>query len=133
MEEEFKVIIAGTRTFNDYKLLNDTCLAMLSQKMRTHNVSILCGGAKGADLLGYQWAQENRLPVHDFPADWRRHGRSAGHLRNAQMVEVADAAIFFWDGVSTGTAGCIELARFKGIRIKIVYYNDKETTQAGVR
>lgn len=56
MDDEFKVIIAGSRTFNDYPLLDRWCRKMLREKMRTHNVSVLCGMAKGADLLGYQWA-----------------------------------------------------------------------------
>lgn len=62
--------------------------------------------------------------MHDFPADWNRYGRAGGMVRNGLMVTQADAAIFFWDGTSPGTAGCIELAKFKGIPIKVVNYNE---------
>lgn len=49
MEEKkiFKVIIAGGRDFNDYKLLDDKCLKILSKKLKTNKVEIVSGHAKG--------------------------------------------------------------------------------------
>ncbi len=53
---------------------------------------------------------------------WDIHGKSAGHIRNAEMADYADALIAFWDGKSRGTANMIENARKRGLKIKIFYY-----------
>ena len=69
---------------------------------------VVCGMAKGADLLGKRWAESKRIPVKEFPADWNRYGRSAGPIRNAQMRDYADALIvFIWDG-SRGSANMLK-------------------------
>lgn len=57
-----------------------------------------------------------------FPADWNKHGKAAGPILNAEMAEVADALIAFWDGKSRGTANMIQLAKDKGLKVAIVYY-----------
>lgn len=53
--------------------------------------------------------------VEVINADWEKHGRAAGPIRNQQMVNEADALIAIWDGESKGTAGIIGMARKKGI------------------
>ena len=78
---------------------------------------IVSGGARGADRLGEIWAEQIGLPLEIYPADWDRHGKSAGHKRNAEMAAVAEALIALWDGQSPGTAGMIDLARRKGLRV----------------
>ena len=56
------------------------------------------------------------------PADWDKHGKAAGPIRNAEMAEVADALIAFWDGQSRGTANMISLAKSKGLSVAVVRY-----------
>ena len=51
-----KVIIAGTRTFNDYQLLCNTI-----KELNINIDEIVCGGAKGADALGEKYAKENNI------------------------------------------------------------------------
>ena len=46
----------------------------------------------------------------------------AGHKRNKQMVEEADALIAFWDGESTGTLSTINYAKEKGIAVRVKLY-----------
>lgn len=48
------------------------------------------------------------IPVKRFPADWDRHGRAAGPIRNCQMAQYADALIAIWDGKSRGTKNMID-------------------------
>lgn len=120
--EDFKVIIAGCRNFNDYPLLKERCECYLQNKIKTHNVIIVSGHASGADPLGEQFAKEHRLSCKLHPADWDKHGRAAGPIRNAQMAGIPDALIAFWDGKSRGTKSMIELAKQKGLRVSIVRY-----------
>lgn len=74
-----KVIIAGSRSFNDYKLLCEKCDAILSNQK---DIEIVCGMARGADLLGKQYAESRGYPVKEFPADWDRLKNAAGPIRN---------------------------------------------------
>ena len=120
--ENFKVIIAGSRGFSNYKLLKETCNSVLREKKKTHNVVIVSGHAKGADMAGEQYANEESLDLEIFPADWKKYGKSAGFRRNEQMAEFADALIAFWDGKSHGTKHMIDIANEKGIKTKVVNY-----------
>ena len=75
-----------------------------------NDVEIISGGAKGADLLGEQYASNKNLHVKLFPADWAQYGKSAGIKRNSEMAQYADHCICFWDGQSKGTEKMISLA-----------------------
>jgi len=101
-----KWIIAGTRTFNDYKLLTEVCNQHISS-----SDEIVSGTAKGADRLGEAYAIDNKLDLKRFPADWEQFGKRAGYLRNVQMGEYADAAIIFWDGQSKGAQHMINIMK----------------------
>ena len=118
----FRVIIAGTRSFNDYELLRDSCNNLLSEKQRTHTVVIISGTARGADQMGERYARERGFQLRRFPADWEQYGRSAGHIRNAKMADNADALIAFWDGESKGTKNMIDNARRKGLAVRVIQY-----------
>lgn len=123
---DYRVIIAGCRDFDDYALLKERCNDYLCEKMETHNVIIVSGHASGADALGERFAEEHGLQCEIHPADWGKYGRSAGPIRNAEMAEVSDALIAFWDGQNPGTRSMIELARKKGLQVAVVYFTDKE-------
>ena len=98
-----KVIIAGSRSFSNEKLLEET-LSHLYGKFEC-----VCGEARGADMLGKLYAQQKGFPVKSFPADWDGHGKAAGYLRNKQMAEYADEAVVFWDGTSRGAKHMIDI------------------------
>jgi len=116
----FKVIIAGGRDFTNYEILKYAVNEKLSG---ITEVEIVCGGAKGADELGKWYANEMGLNIKEFPADWNKHGKAAGPIRNQQMADYADALIAFWDGKSKGTADMIKKAEAKKIRVQIILYN----------
>ena len=118
----FRVIIAGTRSFNDYELLRDSCNNLLSEKQQTHTVVVISGTARGADQMGERYARERGFQFRRFPADWEQYGKSAGHIRNAKMADNADALIAFWDGQSRGTKNMIDNARRKGLAVRVIQY-----------
>lgn len=125
MSEKFKLIVAGTRSFNDYELLR-SILSTLFMKRRCWtidwNEEIVSGGAPGADTLAVRYATEADMPFKVFPADWKKYGRSAGPRRNRQMAEYGDAAIVFWDGKSRGTQNMIQQMREAGKPVEVVVY-----------
>lgn len=114
----YRVIVAGTRTFDDYELLCDRLNYLLSARLP--NVAIVSGCAEGADTLGEKYAAEMGLEVRRFPADWKAHGRAAGPKRNVEMARSADACVAFWDGVSRGTKNMIETAQRYGLAVRVV-------------
>lgn len=105
-----KVIIAGTRykdkknkiAFDDYKLVVEA-----ATRCGFEITEVVCGMAIGVDKLGEKYANANNIPVKPMPADWNKHGRAAGPIRNKQMAEYADAAVIVWDGVSSGSRNMI--------------------------
>jgi hypothetical protein len=50
-----------------------------------------------------------------FDADWTKHGKAAGPIRNQEMIDEADALAAFPGG--RGTADCVRRAKAKGIPI----------------
>lgn len=114
-----KVIIAGGRDFNDYGLLKTKCDFFLSKYKQ---VEIVSGKAKGADALGELYADENRMNIHFFPANWDMYGNAAGPIRNEEMGKHADVLIAFWDGKSKGTKHMIDYMNSLHKPVRIVYY-----------
>lgn len=118
---DFRVVICGGRDFSDYGLLCERCDYYLQNKIGD-NIIIVCGKARGADTLGEQYAKERGYTIEYYPAKWDEYGKSAGFIRNKEMVDVADAVIAFWDGSSHGTKHTIDIAKEKGINVKVVHY-----------
>lgn len=112
-----KVIVAGSRGFDNYELLCRKLDLILS---RQKEIEIICGEARGADALGRRYAEEHGHKVLSFPAQWDKFGKSAGYRRNADMAKVADALVAFWDGSSKGTQHMINLMRDKPTRIILI-------------
>jgi hypothetical protein len=109
-----KVIIAGGREINDYELL---LKAVLNAGFDI--TAVVSGGARGVDAMGERFATEAGLELFKFPADWEKHGRAAGPIRNRVMAEFGDALIAIWDGQSTGTANMIKQATEKGLQVHV--------------
>lgn len=114
-----KIIIAGGRDFKDYNQLCEVCDHILAQ---FKNVSLVSGTARGADILGERYAKEHGYKVDRFPADWDKHGKRAGYLRNKQMAEHSDGLIAFWDNKSKGTKNMISEANKEALMIVVSYY-----------
>ena len=115
-----KVIIAGGRDFDNYKLLKNSCDLILSDY--ADNLEIISGKSKGADKIGEDYAKHRNYPIKEFPANWKLYSKSAGPIRNGEMADYADMLIAFWDGKSRGTADMIAQATKKGLIVKIVNY-----------
>jgi hypothetical protein len=77
-------------------------------------VTIVSGGATGADSLGRDVAQKHGANYLEFLPDWEKHGKSAGVIRNADLVKISDFVVAFWDGQSRGTRHSLDIARQKG-------------------
>ena len=128
---KYNIIIAGSRSFIDYEIVKKSLKNFLIVKQTSDKPIIICGMARGADMLGYRLAKEFRLPLKEFPADWNRFGKRAGYIRNEQMAKYAyehdnGVLLAFWDGQSKGTKSMIELAKKYNLEIHIFNFNGEE-------
>lgn len=110
-----RVLVCGSRHFNDYEKLKTVLSAHSDTKEIVH------GCARGADTLAGRYAKENNLPVHEYPADWDKHGKAAGPIRNTQMLRegTPDMVIAFRGVNSRGTQNMINQAMKAGIETRI--------------
>ena len=118
--KEYRLVIAGSRDFNDYALLSKAVDKHLSDKVDDAKIIIISGTAPGADQLGERYAKEKGYKLECYPADWGHYGKAAGPVRNMNMANVADGVIVFWDGESSGTKNMIETAKAKNIPCTVV-------------
>ena len=97
-----KVIIAGSRDIENKQLLEKT-ISDAKIKKGIVITEVVCGLAKGVDILGKIWGETEHIPIKEFPANWNKYGKVAGMIRNNQMAEYADALIAICKNRSKGT------------------------------
>lgn len=85
---------------------------------------IMQGGARGADRVASDWAAVNYCECLEYKADWNKHGKSAGYIRNKQMLDEGkpDLVVAFPGG--KGTRNMVELAAKAGIKV-VEYAHEK--------
>jgi hypothetical protein len=116
-----KIIVAGSRGFNDYPKLKSVLDELIGDTPK-ETVEIVSGTANGADKLGEKYADETGLKVVRFPANWDLYGKRAGYLRNVDMAKYGTHCVCFWDRISKGTSHMINIAENEGLELKIVMY-----------
>ena len=122
---ENRVIVAGSREFNDYEIAERAIFEAFRSIAITGPVRIVSGHCRGVDILGEKYADKYGLKLSLFPADWKRYGKRAGFIRNSEMAEFATGdnsnadLIAFWDGKSRGTKMMIDIAKKRGIRVHV--------------
>lgn len=132
--KEMRIIVAESRDFNDYSLLSEKLMDYLDDNMDNkdvidnHNqVKFISGTARGADVLGEQFAYNYGYDVIRFPAKWDELGKRAGYVRNAEMAKYAaekyGVLFAFWDGKSKGTKNMIDLAKRYGLEVHVTNYD----------
>jgi len=98
-----KLIIAGSRTIT---LTVEELDILINDNFDKNLITeIVSGCAKGVDTVGIQWANLHGILIKKFIPDWSI-GKAAGHIRNREMGNYADAAIVIHNG-SPGSLGMI--------------------------
>lgn len=93
-----RLLVCGGRDFADYALLKSAL------NRYEDPVELAHGGASGADDMAGAYAIDRGWPVRVFKADWAKHGKAAGPIRNQQMLDEfkPDIVIAFPGGRGTG-------------------------------
>jgi hypothetical protein len=109
-----RLLVCGGRDFSDttsaYKVLN----AM----HRAFSIDVLIeGDARGADRIAGYWARRNGVTNLKFAADWDKHGRAAGAIRNQQMLDEGKPTHVLAFPGGRGTADMMDRARRAGVQV----------------
>ena len=78
---------------------------------------LIHGGAKGADTIAGNWTLTQKgIGSIVYPANWDKHGKSAGWVRNWDMANTKPTpiAVLAFPG-GKGTASMVKIARDKNI------------------
>lgn len=109
-----RVLVCGGRDFNEYESLEYFLDAFRAE----NDVSVVIhGAARGADSMAGEWAKSRGIPVIVFPADWNRHGRAAGPIRNKKMLDEGKPNLVISFPGGRGTANMMEQARAAGVPV----------------
>jgi hypothetical protein len=115
----FRVLVTGSRAWTDHTAIT-AALDGLLVKHVTRLVVVHGACQHGADAFADLWARFNWVPVQRHPADWRRHGRRAGMLRNLAMVATKpNLCLAFIHNNSAGATHCAQAAEAAGIPTRV--------------
>lgn len=123
-----KWVITGGRDITDKTLIESHLNDMMSKYGKP--TEFIHGDCCGVDKIGGQWAEANNIPVKKFPANWSKHGKAAGPMRNREMAEYClkeDLCIGIWDGKSKGTKDMLTVCEKKGINREIKMVTKKRS------
>jgi hypothetical protein len=103
-----RVAIVGSRDYPDLDKVRDYVNSLPIDAV------IITGGAKGVDKAAELAARARGMTVVIHEAEWNLHGRSAGPIRNTEIVKDCDKLVAFWDEQTPGTKDSISKAAKAG-------------------
>lgn len=124
MSARFKVLITGGRDWSDEAAVRKELAALPAGSILVHGAC-----PRGADAIADSIARDIGFEIRRYPADWNRHGRAAGMIRNGDMIKAehpdADGcniqvAFAFPTVSSRGTWDCVRKLRKAGVRVFII-------------
>ena len=124
-KKSYRVAIVGSREYDrreEFEWIMDSLMKGFDASQK---ITIVSGGARGADSFAAEYAKNNGLALIEHPADWERYGKRAGFVRNASIWNDADFGIAFWDGKSQGTEHSFHLAKEQGKNLAAYLYTKR--------
>lgn len=119
-----RILITGSRDWSDRVAIARAIRQEWLDADRPYRVTVIHGGARGADYLAGIYAKSMNFNVEEYKADWSL-GKRAGYIRNQEMVDAgADVCLAFIRNKSKGATMCAELAQQAGIPTKIWRQDD---------
>lgn len=119
------IVVTGSRDWKDGQLIERVLRHYNDSAPALEEITLVHGGARGADFFAKVAATRLGWNVIECQADWDTHGKSAGSIRNNQMLDrQPDLVLAFWDGQSRGTEHCMNEARERGIHTRVFEENN---------
>ena len=116
-----RLLVTGSRTWSDPVRVKDALRARWLAWDRPAAPVLVVGDAAGADALARAAWSRAGMPSEVHRARWDELGKSAGSVRNGEMVQsTADWCLAFPREGSVGTWDCARRARSAGIPVTVV-------------
>ena len=112
-----RILVTGSRNWVDA----GTIEAMIHTLPR--DATVIHGACMGADLMASFAAKKWGCAVVSMRADWDKHGKAAGPIRNSAMLALAPDVVWaFHDDLehSKGTRDTVRKARRLGIPVAVI-------------
>lgn len=116
-------MVTGPRTWRSVYIVNQalTDVETLAGRLPPYRLTLVHGNANGLDKMIAREARMRGWRIESHPADWDRHGKAGGFIRNQEMVDTdPDLCLAFLMDcalpdckkskahITHGTADCIE-------------------------
>lgn len=109
------VLVCGGRDYDDVSFVHK----VLDEYLKEHGrFALINGGASGADSIAEAWGLKQCIPVMTINANWRKHKKSAGPIRNKEMAWLTEPDIILAFPGGNGTWNMIE--RGKALNIPVI-------------
>jgi hypothetical protein len=104
-----KVIVRCAKSVSD---ITDVAAAILASGFRPTEIVT---GLMNEELDIWSWSHEMGYKTTRVAANYFHYGDRAGDVRDAEMIEYADALVALYDGQDRGTYHLIQRARAAGV------------------
>lgn len=122
-----RALFAGSRTWTYRAPILQTIESLDPETVIVHGACL-----DGADYIADRLAARRGFKIERFPAQWKKYGRSAGPMRNGEMVATldpeTDRAFIFWDGKSRGTKDILTRLEAAGIPTRLCEVSTNDST-----
>jgi YspA, cpYpsA-related SLOG family len=123
-----RVLVCGGRDYDDldwvFQVLDD-----IGVRHIIHGASYL--GRRnprcGADYLADVYGEKRCIPTTRYPADWSKHGKAAGPIRNQQMLDESRPRLVVAFPGGRGTADMVRRAKAAGVRVREIKAKARRT------
>jgi hypothetical protein len=116
-----RILITGSRDWFDQEKMWGALDKYLLTFLPEDDMIIVHGDARGADRMAKKWAIDRGVEYEDHPADWDKHPKAAGPIRNREMLKLgADVVLAFPLPASIGTYDMIKIAEKAGVFVKVI-------------
>lgn len=114
----FPVVVCGGRHYEGRAAL----FAHLDGVAKRHGALFVVEGGNptGADRFAREWRADRLHPGKTYLPDWKRLGRSAGPVRNRQMLDEEKPRLVVAAAGGTGTANMVAQAEAAGVPVERV-------------
>ena len=106
-----KVLVCGGRDYGDFHYL--------ASILNEYEIdTIIHGNARGADSLAERYGQIHGIPIERYPANWKKHGKAAGPIRNKEMLLDSEPDLVIACPGGRGTQHMIDTATEYGYEVR---------------
>ncbi len=118
-----RLLVCGDRNWDEPERVEDAILFTWAEYDHSEYFLVISGGARGADTHAREACEKHGITFLEFPAEWDKHGRKAGPIRNQQMIDEGEpmqALAFHHDlAKSKGTKDMVRRLNLNNIPVAI--------------